>query len=52
VLRTAIEAIDPVEWKLLRKNLSVSETVRQAENDQLLIDPHDLPEELLQKRAD
>lgn len=47
VLRTAIEAIDSVEWKLLRKNLSLSEKVRTAENNQILIDPHDLPEELL-----
>ena len=52
VLRRAVDAVDPVEWQLLRRNLGVSEKVRGAENERMLIDPHDLPAELLERGDD
>lgn len=51
VIRTATEAIDSIEWDLLRRNMSISKKVRVADNDQILIDPHDLPEEMLRPEA-
>ncbi|MFH5211921.1 DUF3239 domain-containing protein [Antrihabitans sp. NCIMB 15449] len=46
VIARAIAAIDDAEWQLLADNLSVSEKVRRAENNHLLVNPKDLPPEL------
>ncbi|CAM2930867.1 DUF3239 domain-containing protein [Prescottella defluvii] len=46
VILQATARIDDVEWNLLRKNISMSETVRAADNKFVLLDPSELPKEL------
>ena len=46
VLARATDEITEGEWALLRANIGLSEKVRKAKNQQLLIDPADLPDDL------
>ncbi|WP_245718093.1 DUF3239 domain-containing protein [Nocardia miyunensis] len=46
VIERAREAISEAEWKLLADNRSLAEKVRTADFGRLLLDPHQLPEEL------
>jgi hypothetical protein len=46
VIERATTAIGEDEWALLVANIGLSEKVREAENQQLLVDPHDLPDDL------
>ncbi|MQY19317.1 DUF3239 domain-containing protein [Nocardia macrotermitis] len=46
VLTRAREAIPEAEWKLLADNRSLAEKVRTADFGRLLLDPHQLPEEM------
>ena len=46
VLARATDEITEGEWALLHANVGLSEKVRKARNQQLLIDPADLPDEL------
>jgi hypothetical protein len=46
VIERARAAISEVEWKLLADNLNLAEKVLQADSRRLLLDPHQLPEEL------
>jgi hypothetical protein len=46
VLERARRAIPEAEWKLLADNRTLAEKVRTAEAGRLLLDPHQLPEEL------
>ncbi|MGU3432243.1 DUF3239 domain-containing protein [Actinomycetes bacterium M1A6_2h] len=50
VIDEADHSVDRLEWDLLHQNLSLVDTIHAAENHRLLIDPHDLPAELLHKR--
>ncbi len=45
IKKAAAEISEP-EWALLVANIGLSEKVRASQNQQLLIDPHDLPEGL------
>jgi hypothetical protein len=49
VIAEADRSIEQLEWDLLHENLSLVDTIHAAENHRLLIDPHDLPAELLHK---
>lgn len=46
VIERAIAEITEAEWSLLVANIGLSEKVREADNQQLLVDPHDLPDNL------
>jgi Protein of unknown function (DUF3239) len=46
VIERATATIGEDEWALLVANIGLSEKVREAENQQLLVDPHDLPDDL------
>ncbi|WP_206510941.1 DUF3239 domain-containing protein [Rhodococcus sp. BGS-1C] len=46
VIERATEAITEAEWALLVANIGMSEKVRGTENQQLLVDPQDIPEDL------
>lgn len=46
VIERATAEISEGEWALLVANIGLSEKVREAENQQLLVDPHDLPDDL------
>lgn len=46
VIERATAEISEPEWSLLLANIGLSEKVRAADNQQLLVDPHDLPEDL------
>ena len=46
VITRAVEEITEGEWALLHDNIGLSEKVRTAKNQQLLIDPADLPDDL------
>ncbi|CCQ17767.1 putative integral membrane protein [Rhodococcus sp. AW25M09] len=46
VLARATDEITDAEWALLHANIGLSEKVRTAKNQQLLIDPADLPDDL------
>ncbi len=46
VIERATAEISEDEWALLVANIGLSEKVREAENQQLLVDPHDLPDDL------
>lgn len=46
VLTKATAQIGDAEWTLLRKNISMSEKVRAADNQYVLLDPAELPDEL------
>ncbi len=46
VIERATAQISEAEWQLLVANIGLSEKVREAENQQLLVDPHDLPDDL------
>jgi hypothetical protein len=46
VLARAAAEITEGEWALLHANIGLSEKVRKAKNQQLLVDPADLPEDL------
>ncbi|WP_037154960.1 MULTISPECIES: DUF3239 domain-containing protein [Rhodococcus] len=46
VLARATDEITEGEWALLHANIGLSEKVRKAKNQQLLIDPADLPDDL------
>ncbi|GGG22573.1 hypothetical protein GCM10007304_40500 [Rhodococcoides trifolii] len=50
VIAGADQHIDELAWDLLHENLTLVDTIHAAENHRLLIDPHDLPAELLHKR--
>lgn len=46
VIERATAEITEAEWQLLVANIGLSGKVREAENQQLLVDPHDLPDDL------
>jgi hypothetical protein len=46
VIERATAEISEAEWSLLVANIGLSEKVREADNQQLLVDPHDLPDDL------
>ncbi|WP_230595951.1 DUF3239 domain-containing protein [Rhodococcoides fascians] len=46
VIERATAEISEAEWALLVANIGLSPKVRQSDNQQLLVDPHDLPDEL------
>lgn len=46
VLTQATARISDVEWNLLRKNISMTEQVRTADRQFVLLDPAELPDEL------
>lgn len=46
VIQRARAEISEAEWQLLVANIGLSGKVREAENQQLLVDPHDLPDDL------
>ncbi|MGA9871307.1 MAG: DUF3239 domain-containing protein [Rhodococcus sp. (in: high G+C Gram-positive bacteria)] len=46
VIERATAEISEAEWSLLVANIGLSEKVRGSENQQLLVDPHDLPDDM------
>ncbi|MDJ0393792.1 DUF3239 domain-containing protein [Rhodococcus sp. G-MC3] len=46
VIERATAEISEDEWALLVANIGLSEKVREAENQQLMVSPHDLPDDL------
>ncbi|WP_415975449.1 DUF3239 domain-containing protein [Rhodococcus sp. 077-4] len=46
VIARATDQITEGEWALLHANIGLSEKVRKAKNQQLLVDPADLPDDL------
>lgn len=46
VIERATSEISEAEWQLLVANIGLAEKVREADNQQLLVDPHDLPDDL------
>ena len=46
VIARATGSITEAEWALLVANIGMTEKVRAADNQQLLVDPQDLPEDL------
>ncbi|MGF6887386.1 hypothetical protein ABIA39_005895 [Nocardia sp. GAS34] len=46
VLERAREVIAEAEWRLLAENLDLADKVQRADSRRLLLDPHQLPEEL------
>jgi hypothetical protein len=46
VIEKARAAINEVEWKLLADNLNLAPKVMSSDSQRLLLDPHQLPEEL------
>ncbi|RRQ28253.1 DUF3239 domain-containing protein [Rhodococcus sp. Eu-32] len=46
IIARATAEISDEEWALLVANIGLSAKVREADNQQLLVDPHDLPDDL------
>jgi hypothetical protein len=46
IIDRATAEISDEEWALLVANIGLSAKVREADNQQLLVDPHDLPDDL------